>query len=78
MDAVTRGRAAEVDELRRREAMAQDLGGEERDARQRAAGRRTVRERIAALLDPGTWRETGGLAGLATYDEAGELSEFVH
>jgi acetyl-CoA carboxylase carboxyltransferase component len=78
MDAVTSGREGQVDELRRREALAQDMGGEERVARQRAAGRWTVRERIAALLDPGSWRETGSLAGLATYDDAGNLSEFVH
>ena len=59
MDAVSSGREAQVDELRRRETLAQDMGGEERVARQRAAGRWTVRERIAALLDPGSWRETG-------------------
>ena len=78
MDVVSSGREAQVDELRRRETLAQDMGGEERVARQRAAGRWTVRERIAALLDPGSWRETGSLAGLATYDDAGELSGFVH
>lgn len=58
----------ELDELRRREAMAQALGGEEKVARQRAAGRLTVRERIEALLDPGSFHEVGTLAGRATYD----------
>jgi acetyl-CoA carboxylase carboxyltransferase component len=57
----------ELEELRRREALAREMGGAERVARQRASGRRTVRERIDALFDPGTFRETGALAGVATY-----------
>ena len=42
----------ELDELRRREALARETGGEERVARQHASGRRTVRERIERLFDP--------------------------
>ena len=38
----------ELEELRRRRALAHELGGEERVARQRAAGKLTVRERIDA------------------------------
>ena len=53
----------ELEELRRREALAHEMGGEERVARQRASGRRTVRERIERLFDPGTFHETGALAG---------------
>jgi acetyl-CoA carboxylase carboxyltransferase component len=67
----------ELEELRRREALIAQMGGEERVARQHANGRQTVRERIAALLDPGSWRETGGLAGAATYDADGTLLELV-
>ena len=52
------------------------MGGEEKVARQHAAGRLTVRERIELLLDPGSFREVGGLAGRARYNEAGELVEF--
>jgi acetyl-CoA carboxylase carboxyltransferase component len=48
----------ELDELRRREELAHQMGGEERIARARAAGRLTVRERIALLLDPDTSRNT--------------------
>jgi acetyl-CoA carboxylase carboxyltransferase component len=47
-------------ERRRDEALAQ--GGEERIARHHASGRLTARERIAALVDDGSWREIGLLA----------------
>ncbi|OGP86367.1 MAG: methylmalonyl-CoA carboxyltransferase, partial [Deltaproteobacteria bacterium RBG_13_65_10] len=67
----------ELEELRRRKEAAEKLGGEERVATHRAAGKLTVRERIAALLDPESFREVGSLAGRATYDEKGELDEFL-
>jgi len=66
----------EVDELRRREAMAEAMGGAEGIARQRRQGKLTVRERIAALADPGSFREFGALAGSATYAD-GELTDFT-
>ena len=53
------------------------MGGEERVARQHASGRLTVRERIERLFDPGSFHETGALAGRGEYDEAGELAGFV-
>jgi acetyl-CoA carboxylase carboxyltransferase component len=67
----------EVAELRRREALAREMGGPEKVARQHAAGRLTVRERIDALLDPGSFHEVGALAGKATYDEDGALASFT-
>jgi propionyl-CoA carboxylase beta chain len=66
----------EIDELRRRQALAQDMGGAERVARQRARGKLTVRERIEAALDPGSFREWGSLAGEARHDEHGALLSF--
>src|SRR5690349_5030449 len=66
----------ELDELRRRTELALQMGGEERVERQRAAGRLTVRERVDRLFDAGTFRETGGLAGAATYGDDGELAAF--
>jgi propionyl-CoA carboxylase beta chain len=66
----------EIDELRRRQALAQEMGGADRVARQRERGKLTVRERIAALLDPGSFREWGSLAGEARYDESGALVGF--
>ncbi len=62
--------------MRRREELGRRMGGEERIARARAAGRLTVRERIALLLDDGSFEEYGGLAGFAQYEGA-ELTEFL-
>src|SRR5947208_4857167 len=64
-----------VEEVRRREELAKQMGGPEKVARQHAAGRLTVRERIDALLDPGTFREIGALAGKAEY-EGTEVTSF--
>ncbi len=64
----------EVAELRRREAFAFRMGGPEKVQRQHDNGKLTVRERIAALLDPGSFREIGAIAGKATYED-GELAD---
>src|SRR5215218_8372091 len=53
------------------------MGGEERVERQHASGRLTVRERIERLFDADTFHETGALAGRGTYDDAGELTDFL-
>jgi acetyl-CoA carboxylase carboxyltransferase component len=71
------GWETELDELERRRALAHEMGGSERVARQHASGRRTVRERIDALFDDGTFTEVGGLAGRGDYDEDGELTGFT-
>ena len=57
--------------------LAEEMGGAERIARQHAGGRSTVRERIAAFLDPGSFVEAGPLVGAATYDEDGNLRSFT-
>ncbi len=67
----------ELEELRRRRELAHRMGGEERVARQHASGRLTVRERIDRLFDDDTFHETGELAGAATYDDGGEISDFL-
>ena len=59
----------EVEELRLRETLAAQMGGEENLARHRAAGRLNVRERIERLLDPGSFHETGAITGVPTFDE---------
>jgi acetyl-CoA carboxylase carboxyltransferase component len=53
------------------------MGGEERVERQHASGRLTVRERIERLFDPGSFHETGAIAGKGTYGEDGELRDFL-
>ncbi len=67
----------ELRELAHRRELAARMGGEERVARQHAAGRLTVRERIDRLVDAGTWREVGALTGTASYDDDGGLTELV-
>ena len=49
----------EVEELARKRALAQAQGGEEGVSRQHARGLLTIRERIDAMLDPGSFQELG-------------------
>jgi acetyl-CoA carboxylase carboxyltransferase component len=48
-----------ADDLARRRAAAQDMGGAEAIARQHASGKLTVRERLDLLFDAGTFTEIG-------------------
>src|SRR5262245_36731112 len=66
----------EVEELRKRRAAAAELGGAEAVAKQHARGRLTVRERIDALVDKGTFREQGAVAGVSETDAEGNLVDF--
>jgi acetyl-CoA carboxylase carboxyltransferase component len=66
----------ELEELRRREELAQKMGGAEKVKRHRDAGKLTVRERIARLLDKNSFHEVGAIAGKGKYDENGELVDF--
>ncbi|MGH2583890.1 MAG: carboxyl transferase domain-containing protein, partial [Dehalococcoidia bacterium] len=66
---------AEVEELHERRRLAARMGGPEGVARQHAQGKLTVRERIDALADPGSFREFMGLIGHGVYDN-GALSDF--
>jgi acetyl-CoA carboxylase carboxyltransferase component len=63
----------ELDELRARERMAREMGGPDKVRRQHEGGRLTVRERIEALIDAGSFHEIGAIAGKAEYDAAGDL-----
>ena len=45
--------------------------------RQRSRGKLTCRERIELLLDDGTFREVGSIAGFASYDDAGQIVDFT-
>ena len=64
----------EVEEIRRRQEMAKQMGGPESVARHHKAGKLTVRERIDQVLDSGSFREVGGLTGAAKYDDQGNLA----
>jgi len=50
-----------LESLRERYAAAREGGGEERIAKQHAAGKLSARERIEALLDPGSFQELDAL-----------------
>ncbi len=67
----------EIDELARRRALAEKMGGEEKVARQHARGKMDARARIDALLDPGSFREIGKIAGRGSYDENGDLVDLA-
>ena len=57
----------EVEEIEKRKKIAYELGGEKGVSWQHGQGKMTVRERIDLLFDPGTFKETGVMAGVATY-----------
>ena len=65
-----------IEELQHRRRLAEACGGPDAVAKQHAAGRMTVRERITALLDPRSFRKVGKLAGHGTYDAVGKLTGF--
>ena len=67
----------EVDELQRRHKMAEGMGGAEGIERQRKRGKLTVRERLALLADPGSFREMGKLQGQGTYHAEANLTDFT-
>ena len=54
-----KGWEPELAELRRREVLAEELGGPERVRRQHDGGRLTIRERVGKLVDPGSFHEVG-------------------
>lgn len=66
----------EIDQLRHRERLAYRMGPDDKIARQRAAGRLTIRERIDAVLDQDSFREVGAIAGSAAYNDDGVLDDF--
>jgi propionyl-CoA carboxylase beta chain len=66
----------DIEELRRREALAEQMGGADRVARQNSSGKLTARERVDALLDRGSFHETGKIAGKAEYGPDNQLASF--
>ena len=67
----------ELDELAQRKKLAAQMGGAEKVQRHRDGGKLPVRERIEHLVDAGSFREVGGLAGSAQYDEQGRLLDLT-
>jgi acetyl-CoA carboxylase carboxyltransferase component len=67
----------DIEGIVERRRIAAELGGAEAVDKQHAAGRLTVRERIDALADPGSFRELGAIAGHALRDADGRLQTFT-
>jgi acetyl-CoA carboxylase carboxyltransferase component len=67
----------ELNELREREARGRELGGPDKIVRQHAGGRLTVRERIDKLIDQGSFHEIGALSGAVSYDDEGNIVDYV-
>jgi acetyl-CoA carboxylase carboxyltransferase component len=68
---------SEVDGIEERRRRAGELGGTEAVATQHQRERLTVRERIGRLLDAGSFREQGPIAGHSETDENGALRSFA-
>lgn len=63
--------SAELTELQTRRAQASAMGGPEALAKFKASGRMNARERIAHLLDDGSFRELGRITGKGHYSREG-------
>ncbi|MGB7180838.1 MAG: carboxyl transferase domain-containing protein [Burkholderiaceae bacterium] len=68
---------AELDELKKRQQLARQMGGPDKVKRQHDGGRLTIRERIDGLVDTGSFHEIGEIAGSAQYDDSGQLTSFT-
>ncbi|GAA2866583.1 carboxyl transferase domain-containing protein [Pseudonocardia halophobica] len=75
--AVEEGWEDEAEEVHRRRALGREMGGPEKVARQHETGRLTVRERIDALVDKGSFSEIAPLTGFATYSADNELTSLL-
>jgi acetyl-CoA carboxylase carboxyltransferase component len=67
----------EIEELHERGKLSEAMGGADKVARQHEFNKLTIRERIDAIVDPTTFHEIGKLAGVASYDDAGNLVAFT-
>jgi biotin carboxyl carrier protein/acetyl-CoA carboxylase beta subunit len=68
---------ASVEQIMVRRKLALEMGGESGVGRQHAKGRLTLRERIRGLLDAGTLREVGKIAGGSVVNENGDVESFT-
>ena len=70
-----------LDEVQTLQRLAEERLGLDSDepgvVRQRNRGKLHCRDRIRLLLDEGSFREVGSLAGFASYDDEGEIAAFT-
>lgn len=67
----------EIDELALRRTLAEQMGGTEKVARQHGRGKLDARARIDGLVDAGSFREIGKIAGKGSYDPDGALTDLA-
>ncbi len=67
----------EISELATRGELSDLMGGTEKVEKQHHFGKLTIRERIDAITDPGSFHEIGKLAGVGQYNEKGDLTGFT-
>jgi len=67
----------EVKEIKKRERLSLNHGGDDSVKLQHKKGRKTLRERIKIILDKNSFDEVGKIAGNPEYDENGELKNFT-
>jgi len=67
----------EVEGIEKRRELAREHGGAEAVQVHHQKGRLTIRERIDALIDPGSFREQGPIAGHSEVDANGEIQSFT-
>lgn len=68
---------AHIKAINQRREAAREMGGPEAVKRQHDKGLWTIRERIEALVDDGTFSEIGATAGYGELDDRGELASFT-
>ena len=68
---------SEVEELRKRQSLARQMGGPDRVQKHKDAGKLTVRDRIDQFLDPDSFHEVGSVTGKAQYDASGNIVAFT-
>ena len=61
----------ESEELEARRSWSRQMGGSENVERHHGQGKLTIRERIDALVDGGSFTEVGSLSGTGEYDDGG-------
>ena len=67
----------EVKEIKKREDLSLNQGGEESVRIQHEKGRKTLRERLDIILDKDSFDELGKISGSAIYSDNGELEDFT-
>ena len=67
----------EIDELKKREELAEKMGGVKKLKKQKENNRLNVRERIDRLLDKESFHEIGKIAGKTEYDQNGKIKDFT-